>query len=259
MIRRDAPRTDDPTHWLLIPQQEHARLSYELAAEWRDLLPDAPDRVREELLTAMLRHDDGWPEWDAQPLIDPEHGRPYGFTEMPPAEAQRLWSASIDICRAIGPLAGWVAASHFIHLQDKQDDDFHEWRPWLAQQDAHREAWLRDWSSQDARHTPHLAERCLALLQTFDWLSLWLCCLAPLNPADPREELTLGAEDKAFGVFGFRSAADGKIGVRPWPFKTNSLALRAPARLAPVGPYASQEQLLAATAPAELGWSLAKA
>src|SRR6056297_2161123 len=105
MIRRDVPLGSDAKAWLCITQPEHARLSYVLASAWRGFLPNAPADVREELLTAILHHDDGWAAWEADPKIDPEHGRPYGFTEMPPHDAQSLWSASIDACESIGPLA----------------------------------------------------------------------------------------------------------------------------------------------------------
>ncbi|MCA9241163.1 MAG: DUF3891 family protein, partial [Planctomycetales bacterium] len=125
MIRRDWPLTDNPSHWLLIPQHEHARLSEKLAKAWR--LPSIDDLFEgtqtnpEEVVQAIRFHDCGWQEWDPSPGIDPEHGRPYGFTEMPPQDAQRIWDESIRACRVLGPLAGWMVSGHFIHLQSKQD------------------------------------------------------------------------------------------------------------------------------------------
>ncbi|MEM1304421.1 MAG: DUF3891 family protein, partial [Planctomycetota bacterium] len=164
MIRRDVPRTGknadagDLSHWLLISQVEHARITHQLAAAWKTLLPGASGLVRQEFLAALLHHDDGWKPWSRDPQIDPEHGRPYGFTEMPPRLAQEIWSGSIEACREIGPLAGWMVASHFIGLQGKPDDDpddcdFGEWARWLGEQDRRRTAWLAEWQAAGSQHS----------------------------------------------------------------------------------------------------------
>ncbi|MEO1497003.1 MAG: DUF3891 family protein [Planctomycetota bacterium] len=236
MIRRNHPMgAAAPEAYLLIPQQEHARLSYELAAAWGNdrvqplvCSPREPEHplagARQEFLAAMLHHDDGWAEWWDNPGIDPEHNRPYSFTEMPPPDAQRLWSASIDLCREIGPLAGWVVASHFLWLQSKQDDDYHEWRPWLAGVDAERGGWLDEWLAASLAHTPDLADQCLQWLQAFDWMSLWLCCKCPAagEPPIELEPLRVGGSDRLPAVT-FTPGAE--ITVDPWPFASELLEL----------------------------------
>lgn len=235
MIRRDDPvGADPPQRYLLIPQQEHARISYELAAAWGSdrvaplVCPaDEPTHplaaVRTEFLAAVLHHDDGWAAWWENPGIDPVHNRPYSFTEMAPADAQRLWRASIDICRDIGPLAGWVVASHFSWLQSKADDDYAEWESWLAEVDAERAPWLEEWLAQSDRHTKDLADQCLAWLQAFDWMSLWLCCKCPATneSAVAIEPLKVGANDRLAEVV---FTPDGReLSVKPWAFGGESV------------------------------------
>lgn len=257
MIRRDSPRAGAPTHWLLIPQREHARLSYELAAAWQAnpvacFLSDRP-----EVLEAIRLHDCGWSEWEASPKIDPAHSWPYGFTEMPPTEAQRIWSKSIGDCRDLGPLAGWIVAGHFIHLQSKQDDDYALWAPWLAKYQALQDAWLDEWKSQDTLHTERLAETGLFLLQTFDWLSLWLCCLVPIVDDDPVEKIELGDGAFGFGPLKLRGASDG-VTVDPWPFAEDAPELSVDARRVPVANYSSTDELLAAAQTVTVDWKLAR-
>ncbi|MEM6798037.1 MAG: DUF3891 family protein [Planctomycetota bacterium] len=254
MIRRDVPLGDTPTNWLLISQREHARLSHQLAAGWKVLLPTATNAARREFLAAVLHHDDGWIDWQAAPRLDPEHGRPYGFTEMPPADAQAIWTRSIDACEAIGPLAAWVVASHFIDLQSKQDDDFAQWARWLGEQDRRRVAWLNDWHGADPANTEAVARECLYLLQQFDWLSLWLCCRGPIDSRDRTETLELGDAARGFGPYTFTPRGVA-IEVSPWPFSGGSLDLVANASRAAVGKYTSVADM--ATTPTRAAWRLA--
>lgn len=263
MIRRNVPLGDHaegvPHDWLLVSQIEHARLSHTLAAAWRGLLPAASDAAREEFLAAVLHHDDGWDDWRTAPKLDPKHGRPYGFTEMPSDEGQAIWAKSIDACEAIGPLAGWVVASHFIQLQSKRDDDFPEWAAWLGEQDRRRAAWLDAWTSRHPANTQAVAEECLFLLREFDWLSLWLCCRAPIDARDPVEAMELGSWQGAGGSPGFGpftlSPKGAVIELNPWPFATPTLDLVVNAQRCPAAVYQSARELNAVATRA--AWRLA--
>lgn len=259
MIRRDWPRGAEPAeNWYLISQVEHARLSHELASAWDSSF--LPAHVREEFLAAVLHHDDGWLGWDAAPLIDPEHGRPYAFTEMPPAEAQRIWSDSIDACRALGPLAGWMVASHFTELQSKPDDDYAEWIGWLEPVRQRRDVWLGEWLGASEQNTPELAERCLAWLQAFDWLSLWLCCRCPAEKGDsPIEPLVIGGGvDKRLGwpEVTFTPTTGGNVQVDPWPFTVSQVELSASAKQLEASSSQSEEFMIAASL-TSLTWRMA--
>ena len=269
MIRRAAPLgADPPRRWLLIPQQEHARLSHAIAAAWgNDAIPpvvcpaDVPDHplagVRRELLAAIRRHDDGWAAWWDSPGVDPEHGRPYSFTEMPPAEAQRLWRASIAICREESPLAGWVVASHFSALQGKRDADYDEWVDWLAEVDAERGPWLDEWLAASPHHTRELAERCLAWLQAMDWVSLWLCCVCPIGEGDAvGEPLVVGEKgDLGWPRIVFTPRGGGDVNIAPAPFKERVLELGVDVPSVPVA-TSDPVQLADARERVELRWRL---
>ncbi|MEQ8846936.1 DUF3891 family protein [Botrimarina sp.] len=268
MIRREAKLADGRPGWLLIPQQEHARLSYELAAAWGNddtpplvCPPEEPGHplagVRAELLEAIRRHDDGWAAWWDAPGFDAA-GKPYAFTEMPTADAQRVWDGSIESCAPVGPLAGWVVASHFAALQSKHDDDYPEWAGWLERVDGARAEWLEAWLAAGEGHTRELADRCLSLLQTFDWLSLWLCCYCPLETHDQSivEPLRIGGDHPGAPQTCFDSRGPGLVGVAPWPFRSRELSLHADARLTPADAPQSHSGSPARAERRSVGWTL---
>ncbi|MEN0110250.1 MAG: DUF3891 family protein [Planctomycetota bacterium] len=274
MIRRSFPlRADTPTEWRLIAQREHARLSHELAAAWGG--PHVPPLVcgprgagnplaeaRRQLLVAVRRHDDGWAEWWEEPGFDREEGRPFAFTEMPPADAQRLWSASIDACREEGTLAGWVAASHFSWLQSKRDADWPEWRAWVDRVDAKRAGWLDEWLAASPAHTRPVADRALAWLQALDWMSLWLCCKAPAEgePIGEAAPLVIGGEADPWGTgwpaVTFTPTGEGAVAVDPWPFSAESLQLAAETLAVPAARYAHASEMREAGRAESLVWRL---
>ena len=90
MIRRDYQDTDGTACWLLVTQPEHARLAGELAEHW-GAGTVAPLVSPAELLPAVYHHDDGWSDWEQHPTLDPEHGRPRSFTEMPLERSLEIW------------------------------------------------------------------------------------------------------------------------------------------------------------------------
>ncbi len=93
MIRRDGD-----VGWILISQVDHAHLAAEMAAVWGSgRTPGLPEP--ELLLPAIRDHDEGWREWERLPDIDPETHFPRNFTEMPAADATRIWTRSIETCR----------------------------------------------------------------------------------------------------------------------------------------------------------------
>ena len=84
--------------WILISQVDHAHLAAEMAAAWgSERVPTLPEPMF--LLPAIRDHDEGWREWERLPDIDPDTRFPRNFTEMPAAEAVRIWTHSIETCR----------------------------------------------------------------------------------------------------------------------------------------------------------------
>src|SRR5262245_37339771 len=139
MIRRNYPLDGEPTHWLLISQVEHARLSRQLAEQWK--ISESSSAFSAELLDAIEHHDDGWRVWETQPRLDPVHGRPISFMELEPEEAILIWDRSIATAASIGPLAAWVVAGHFAALMCKHESLGPAQKTWLRDTAERRQAW----------------------------------------------------------------------------------------------------------------------
>ncbi len=191
MIRREILLADAVPRWLLVSQVEHARLSYRLAQHCISHFggglapsadPIAAAEVRNELLQAIRRHDDGWAGWEARPGLDPQFHRPLSFRELPLGEALANWNGSIRSAADVGPLAAWMVAGHFAALLEDSEKEHDEAQAthWLAKIAALRNSWFADWQAlHPAVHTAKLAEEALQWLQAFDVLSLWLCSVCP--------------------------------------------------------------------------------
>jgi hypothetical protein len=275
MIRRNLPLGTDPQEWLLISQIEHARLSRMLAEHWgNDEVPPIickPDesnpaqlKVRREVLAAIVRHDNGWAEWEAAPTLDFEYGRPLDFMEMPQTTAVSIWEKSIHAARREGPLGGWIVAGHFLALLDNShhplEDETANWRDRIEKE---RAAWHEEWLATDARlHTEALANESLRWLQLFDWLSLWHCCNCPVFPSDTLDateplELQVSGSHLSSILFKPSSIASGfEVLVEPWPFETPEFTFSASCNVVPAKRYASSQELVAAYEPRQLKWRL---
>lgn len=268
MIRRDATGPGGEPAWILISQVEHARVSAGLARHWGagGVQPLDP---RAELLATIEHHDDGWADWEVRPDVDPVHGRPFDFMEMPLEQALPIWDRSIAVARREGgPLGGWLVASHFAALLRRgrsahpHPSSYVELSDaWLAGADEHRAGWLADWQrSNPAQHTVELANRGLAQLQMFDALSLWLCCAHRETPKSiftpDGPQLLLTPVDT--GSKQPRPAADfgqQTITVAPWPFSVPTVELSATGRLVAAEHYAGLAELAAAPSQVvRLGW-----
>ncbi|MGH7458719.1 MAG: DUF3891 family protein [Longimicrobiaceae bacterium] len=93
----------------LFDQQEHARLSGEMARAW-GRPPFAA--VPEEVVVAARVHDDGWPEWDRHPRLDPRSGRPHDYTATPPDDYLEVWERGVERGWSRGDLAGLLVSLH---------------------------------------------------------------------------------------------------------------------------------------------------
>ena len=185
MIRRDARAEDGTPVWVLVDQVEHARVSGDLARSWGGAGFTPPD-PHHTVVSAIYRHDDGWPVYDQAPDTDPAAGLPCEFTEMEMHTANAIWSGSIEKVADLGPLAQYIVASHFVTLRcEGQRADSPEAVRFIRTYRARCQQWLAEWQQASPANTPQRAHTALAHLQLFDALSLWLC----LRSADGRDRL----------------------------------------------------------------------
>jgi hypothetical protein len=242
--------------WGLISQVEHARLSGALAVAWE------PERFaglpRDEFIAAIAHHDDGWSAWEVSPKVDPQSGRPLDFTETPLRDSLAIWRESITRAEHYGPLAASMVSGHFSALLERFSS---RWKSdaalerlahdFLSEQRKARDHLLDKWQHRSAREAGRaLADHAVAWLQMFDAISLWLCCAErtageQFNPPD------------SAGLLMRPNSGPYEIEVSPWPFRGETLDLKAIGRSIAAMRYANSSDLV--TAPAEpltLTWSL---
>lgn len=293
MILRDVRLADGAAAWMLISQVEHARISAELASHCAGCFGASTERagssatpantssptpastssptsasmspatsaaVRDEVFAAILHHDDGWADWERAPRLDPESRQPLSFTEVTPTEALAIWSQSIDAAAAIGPLAAWMVAGHFLRLavnseSMQADAAFRVWRNAMA----HRRAdWLAAWRHVDpAVRTPALADEALQWLWTFDEASLWFCCTcSPSDHAIPCAPEPYRA-GRGTPIEMELLAAGRELAVAaPWRFDAREVAFRIAGQVVPAERFGGPAELLASATPKNISWRL---
>jgi hypothetical protein len=236
-------------------------MSGELARAWHEQFSD-------EVLAGIAHHDDGWRDWEAEPQLDPQSGRPLSFLEMPIADSLAIWNGSIAAARSIGPLAGAIVAGHFIELARGSEQATSPLaQTWLRDMADQRAAWLDEWQRAAPANSLAVAERGQRMLLVADLLSLWLCCDGPVTSmeADPLPNAEMKTRTAAvLGKYHFtthdKSVRNDQIAwqgtIAPWPLVVEELSLAAPALAAPVGRYPSWPALAAASRPVGLRWRL---
>jgi hypothetical protein len=257
---------------MLISQIEHARISGQLAAHAIAQFGASAERagssptpahlatIRQQVLAAIVHHDDGWTEWEQAPRLDPELGRPLTFTELEPAEALAIWSASIESAAATGPLEAAMVAGHFLRLLEHGDTlrTNSVAVAWRAQMSSRRDAWLAEWQALDRlTHTAATAAEALQWLWTFDEVSLWFCttCRATGEMHDrPTSSYLAGRGTPVQMQLLAPAARAGRAAAAPWRFDVNKIAVTADGRSAPVERYADSQALLAACRPYRQSW-----
>lgn len=101
-------------------QTDHAHLSAELLALWRDpFLLEHPRR--EDLLFAVRRHDNGWQETDAAPALHPDGDRPHDFMSIPAPLRREIWERGCARFAAERPYVALLIAEHALHLLERDD------------------------------------------------------------------------------------------------------------------------------------------
>ncbi len=238
MIRRDHQDVDGQQHWILISQREHARLAGDFARYWGDPSWRAisPDGI---ILPMIYHHDDGWADWDDHPRLDSVSHAPIAFTEMPIADAHAIWKRSIDAVAALGPLAQYAVASHFLNLRKGGSGSATaDGAAFIQQYSAQAEGWLQAWQQHAGEtHGLAIAQRAVTALQLFDALSLWLCV------TDGRQPHRLVGLDGTHVCL--TCVAPRTIHCEPWPFMRRDLSVTVTAWQVPVRHYASSQELCA--------------
>ncbi len=242
----------------LIKQPDHAALSGLLASHWGNdeftkpgFYAPAPDSkaLRDEVVFGIAEHDNGWWEWEADPSIDPQDGLPRHFLDAHHDFGHERWIRGLRRFADARPYASLLISYHAYRLSDPSaPEEFSTFfssteRPqkpdaetaeFLAQLRA-EQAGLEERLSRDEQGAAALAPESLhphvRLLQTLDFISLWLCASSskPLSLPDvPRA----GWDDRV--TLELAQPAPGYVSVTPYPFDRDRLTVGFVCRHVPV-------------------------
>lgn len=210
-------RTEPDGSCLAIGQASHAWLSGQLARAWGNQRFGAVEPWEEVCLGAE-QHDVGWAEWDLDPKIDPETGRPYTFISLPLPEKLALWSGAARKMISQSRYAALLVSMHGTALYER-------WPPRDPDDIALVERYLDEQHALQGKLAdgldPDQVRRNQRLIFAWDYVSLALCL--DWAPAEVKDVPT--ADDSPVTV-----ELDENGELDPWPFRVDQLELKVDAR-----------------------------
>jgi len=260
MIRR---RVGDE-YWLF-SQHDHALLSGEFARHFGGTDQFAKPDPFEATILGISLHDCGWPLHDDVPTLNAK-GEPLDVFETPPALGLSVWSASAERAAARDPYAGLLVSLHALSLSNiamSQTHSHYNWNdPRLRfemNKFQHARVEMHDvLRGKLGMRTDIPLENGLALrstepaevnlvfnfrlLQAMDKLSLDICCTEMPFPIIPAVATNPGGQCAHVSVT--RASAE-RIGLEPWPCKSQSITARISYRVVAARKYENDASFLA--------------
>jgi hypothetical protein len=230
-------------------QEDHAELSAQFAAHWGN---ERFSKLRpyDTMVFATTYHDSGYREWEGNPPMNVEKGRPYAHREeIPEFEAVELkaYARNVEWVSAHDPYAGLIVSMHRTGLWHNRYNVFTQ--PSMRPRERSLEVQA---AKKELEGKQEVAKKSLAaakpgfedelsfnyrVLQIYDLLSLYFCCdgyatedqfkeyaIAPIRIAyDSDEQVELRIIPNG----------PGAVKIAPYPFDVSPLRVSARARIMP--------------------------
>ena len=262
-------RLETSDGWWLVTHPDHAHLAGEFASQWGNALFATPE-PREHVLRGIYRHDDGWRERDAQPIMT-RQGKPAAFStelvgtysafeeiDLPAYLAVR--HEAVELVAREDAYAAILISMHTHNLLSERADrstvkpaELPLLDTFLAEQRLLQSALNERLRGEGALSADALSREALQrnfrLLQACDNLSL-LSCVDYDGSATLLHPLTLragGASEVTVERVGERA-----FRLTPYPFKDAEMTFRLRARFVPGRTFSSNEELREAFAAAKV-------
>ena len=241
--------------FVVIRQTDHATLAGFFARELGNenfARPEPNDSFR----MAAAEHDNGWTEWELNPLIDFATFTPYTFMSIPTAQHIEIYKRGIDRVVQADQYAGLLTTMHVAGLYDRaratipgfsakyvrssETQIVAEFIQRLRLQQLRLKVDLRaDAARKDSVDEKSLQAN-LQRLDALDRLSLYFCL-------PPQEDATIDAvpvDEYGREVdWELRPKADGAVTLSPYPFRRDPLDISILARRIPKRRYADDADL----------------
>lgn len=222
----------DSNGYLCITQPAHAWVAGQLARAWGNdqfgcVFP------REEVCLASEQHDIGWLPWEVNPLLNPETGYPYHFTELPTAAHVHIWSGARSFIQSFGRYVALLVSLHGTGIYKRHTS----WQQYalakpLVEAFLANEIRFQQQTITQLKQSLNYAdwvsdlvlERNRALIASWDWLSILLCV-----GFDHKQKVPGVPTATAASTLNLISVGDRRfrqVIVSPWPFQNESVTLR---------------------------------
>jgi hypothetical protein len=256
-------RLETTDGWWLVTHPDHARLAGEFASKWGNGLFASPE-PREHVLRGISRHDDGWRERDAQPMLTKE-GKPAGFStdlvgkytafeEIDLVSYLEVRRKAVQLIAMEDPYAAILISMHTHNLLSERADRStirEDQLPWLdaflveqsSLQRALRERLLSEGKLSAEDLSPATLQKHFHLLQACDNLSL-LSCVDFSGDATLLHPLPLC--DDGVSEVKVQRVGERTFRLTPYPFPEPKLTFKLKARFIPGKTFASSDVLKAA-------------
>jgi hypothetical protein len=212
---------------IIIAQTDHAKVSGQCAAHWGNDNFARP-KPYEEVVRAAMFHDSGWYDYEASPSVAPDTGKPLNFTQVMWGKPQRrAFEWAIEWMTRIDPYSGLLLSKHRTGLQrgrynkmiqpkiftaytlPEDNEDF------LARNEEAQAVQLRNYD--EAQFWINYQ-----LLQTFDFISLFLCNKDVID--DIIEPVPNSYDGRSPPVqLALKTVKETKVTVDPFPFDVDPL------------------------------------
>ncbi len=249
--------------FFLFAQDDHARLSGELARHHGNRLFAKPDPLEETIL-AVARHDCGWPLHDDRPTLNKD-GLPLDVFETPLDVAIGVWQAGVEkvadeaaytqllVSLHVLGLSGFAAARQHDRREQFELNKFQH-RQIEKQVELRRKLGMpldvplrlglavrSDLAQEERLRRNH------NIVQTMDRISLGLCCTELMFE---KIESIVPRPGAAAVTLRFIRTDDFSLRVEPWPFDQERIELEIAHRAVAAGKYEDVEEFRAAYASA---------
>jgi hypothetical protein len=241
---------------IVATQEDHADLSAQFAAHWGNGR-FSKLRPYQSMVFATTYHDSGYRDWEGNPPINLEKGRPYGLRETVPKFKEYELQAHkriLDWIRERDRYAGLLVSTHRTGLWQMRYDSFTSPKGRMREQNEEIKAVIRELEAKQQEEKKSLCKGEVKfdqdlwfnyrLLQVFDILSLYFCCdgykddklkedlVAPVPVNyDTKEEVELH----------IIPIDEFSLKIDPYPFDVSPLRVSVRTRRIPAGTYASEE------------------
>jgi hypothetical protein len=240
---------------LVIRQTDHAFLAAFFAREWGNEKFTKP-QPNVSFCLAVAEHDNGWSEWELQPVLDPKTHLPYTFMSIPTETHIALYQRGIERLVKVDHYAGLLAVMHASELYDRaratmpgysakyvktaESQIVSDFVQQLRLQQLRLKTDLRANAAMKGYAEEHHLKANVARLEVMDRLSLHFCMspeqdvlldAVPVNDQGEETEMELHPE------------SNGVISVAPYPFRRDPLSFSIMVRRIPKRIYASDEDL----------------